>query len=91
MLVALLAPEVILTVAFIEWIAAVIVTAAPSTSALLGIAVRLAFCKWGYEKLGIVCAVLQALVIALAALLSLRTLPYDAYVIAPWTIYIPHI
>ena len=38
----------------------------PSTSALLGIAVRLAFCKWGYEELGIVCAVLQALVIALA-------------------------
>ena len=29
MLVALLAPEVILTVAFIEWIAAVIVTAGP--------------------------------------------------------------
>ena len=55
MLVALLAPEVILTVAFIEWIAAVIVTAAPSTSALLGIAVRLVFCKWGYEELGIVC------------------------------------
>ena len=81
---------------------AVIVTAAPGSSLLLGIAIVYAFGKWGNKDLGKNCAGLQALVIAIAyalaricllvlALLSLRALPYDAYVIAPWTIYIPHI
>ena len=81
---------------------AVIVTAAPGTSLLLGIAIVHAFGKWGDKDFGKHCAGLQALVIALVyalarislivlALLSLRALSYGAYVIAPWTIYIPHI
>ena len=81
---------------------AAIVTAVPGTSLLLGIAIVHAFGKWGNKDLGENCAVLQALAIALVyalaricllvlAFLSLQALPYDAYVVAPWTIYIPHI
>ena len=83
-------------------VSAVIVTAAPSGTFILSVAMKEATEKWGSNDSGDVLAGLQILVMILAyalaricllvlALLSLRALPYDAYVMAPWTVYIPHI
>jgi hypothetical protein len=82
---------------------AVIVTAAPGTYILLVTATTFASDRWGkFHKRDDIVFGIQSIVISLVyalaricllvlALLSLRALPYDAYVIASWTIYIPHI
>ena len=83
-------------------VSAMIVTAAPSGSFFLTAAMNKAIDKWGnkgfVDALGVLLLLVIALAYALAricllvlALLSLRALPYDAYVMPPWTIYIPHI
>ena len=78
---------------------AVIVTAVPGTSLLLVIAIEKALGDkdWGYycgffHLLATASAyALARICLLVLALLSLRALPYNAYVMASWTIYIPHI
>ena len=82
-------------------VSAVIVTAGP-VAPLLGSAAMSIMTPCLNEDSGEALMSLQLLVIALVyalaricllvlALLSLRALPHGAYVIAPWTVYIPHI
>ena len=81
---------------------AAIVTAAPGTLILLWIVNEYTIGKLANADWEATCGVLQGIGIILAytlaricllvlALLSLRALPYDAHVMASWTIYIPHI
>ena len=81
--------------------AAIIVTALPGMP-LLGGAVDAALGKWANEDWKETCGILLGSGISLVyvfaricllvlALCSLRALPYNAYVIPSWTIYIPHI
>jgi len=80
---------------------AVIVTAAPPTGFLLGLVVHGAFKKWKnrdsqpwFWGQSVIIAVFYALAricLLALALSTLRTLPYNAYLIPSWTRYIPHI